>query len=68
MTKSELERLAVELDYESGFPELTAAQSWDAELHLGKRNYALHTAANHLFFAASLMEAHDHTGASSLSR
>lgn len=56
MTKNELLTLAIKLDAESGFPELTAEESWKAETILGMRRHALHLAAMYVYFASSQME------------
>lgn len=56
MTKHELQDLAIKLDYESGFPALTAEQSWHARAILGPVKFSMHEAANDLWAAAGAMD------------
>ena len=56
MTHNEVREIAIQLDFASGYPLLSPDNSWDAESILGPARYAMFLAANHLWFAASLLQ------------
>lgn len=59
LTRAQLLELAVKLDTQSGFPDLTPDQSWLARAILGPSRYAMHEAATALWHAASAMSRED---------